>query len=198
MSDKPNCEVDPRIERTRRVVLGATADLVAERGYDNTTIEGVSDRCGVARSTIYRHWPDKQQLVIEAVKSRLTLDPEIDTGSVRGDIEAFLNELVTWFADDGVVTIALALLSAAHRDKAMGKLHTDATRVRRDHLVRIIERAKQRGELPAGVDAEDAVAELAGAVFYKRVVLNERIPEGYVARRVQSWLKQVGCKPAAG
>jgi hypothetical protein len=70
--------------------------------------------------------------------------------------------------------------------------------VRRDHLVRIIERAKQRGELPAGVDAEDAVAELAGAVFYKRVVLNERIPEGYVARRVQSWLKQVGCKPAAG
>jgi AcrR family transcriptional regulator len=195
MTDTTENDCDPRIERTRRLVLGATADLVGERGYDNTTIEGVSDRCGVARSTIYRHWPDKEQLVIEAVKSRLVLDPHIDTGSVATDIEGFLAELVSWFADDAVVAIALSMLSAAHRDLEMGRLHTQATRARRDHLVRIIERGKQRGELPSDLDAAEAVAELAGAIFYKRVVLNEPIPSDYVSQRTERWLRQVGWKP---
>jgi AcrR family transcriptional regulator len=190
-------EIDPRIERTRRLVLTATADLVSERGYDNTTIEGVSDRCGVARSTIYRHWPDKKQLVVEAVKSRLTLDPDIDSGSVKEDIERFLGELVAWFSDDGVVMIALSMLSAAHCDPELGKLHTDATRARRNHLVRLIERGKQRGELPEGLDAEDAAAELAGAIFYKRVVLHETISPDYVIERTGRWLEQVGWNPAA-
>lgn len=197
MADATTDEVDPRIERTRRVVLSATADLVAEKGYDNTTIEGISDRCGVARSTIYRHWPDKKRLVVEAVKSRLLVDPEIDTGSVAGDVEQFLGELVAWFADEAVVAIALAMLSAAHLDPTMGRLHTDATRARRDHLVRIIERGKSRGELPADLDATEAVAELAGAIFYKRVVLNEAVPDGYVSQRTQRWLRQVGWKPVA-
>lgn len=195
MADETPSEIDPRIERTRRVVLSATADLVAERGYDNTTIEGVSDRCGVARSTIYRHWPDKTQLVIEAVKNRLMIDPEIDTGSVAGDIEKFLTQLVAWFADEAVVTIALTMLAAAHHDHSMGRLHTDATRARRDHLVRIIERGKSRGELPSDLDAAEAVAELAGAIFYKRVVLNETIPDNYVSRRTRRWLQQVGFTP---
>jgi len=196
MADQTASEIDPRIERTRRVVLSATADVVAERGYDNTTIEGISDRCGVARSTIYRHWPDKTQLVIEAVKNRLMIDPEIDTGSVAGDIEEFLGQLVAWFADDAVVTIALSMLAAAHHDPNMGRLNTDATRARRDHLVRIIERGKDRGELPADLDAAEAVADLAGAVFYKRVVLNESIPDDYVSLRTRRWLHQVGWKPA--
>jgi AcrR family transcriptional regulator len=192
-------EVDPRIERTRRVVLEATADLVAEQGYDNTTIEGVSERCGVARSTIYRHWSGKKQLVIEAVKNRLSVDPDIDTGSVEGDIKQFLSELVAWFAHDDVVMIALSMLSASHRDPAMAQLHTNATRARRDHLVRLIERGVARGELPRDLDAEEAVCDLAGAVFYKKIVLHEDIPSDYVVERTERWLRQVGWKaPDAG
>lgn len=188
-------EVDPRIERTRRVVLDATADLVAEHGYDNTTIEGVSERCGVARSTIYRHWAGKKQLVVEAVKNRLVLDPDIDTGSVEGDIKKFLTELVAWFANEDVVMIALSMLAAAHRDPAMARMHADATRARRDQLVRLIRRGIARGELPEDLDAEEAVSDLAGAIFYKRVVLHEEIPSDYVARRTDRWLQRVGWKP---
>lgn len=188
-------EVDPRIERTRRVVLDATADLVAEHGYDNTTIEGVSERCGVARSTIYRHWAGKKQLVVEAVKNRLVLDPDIDTGSVEGDIKKFLTELVAWFANEDVVMIALSMLAAAHRDPAMARIHADATRARRDQLVRLIRRGIARGELPEDLDAEEAVSDLAGAIFYKRVVLHEEIPSDYVARRTDRWLQRVGWKP---
>jgi AcrR family transcriptional regulator len=188
-------ECDPRIERTRRLVLSATADLVAERGYDKTTIEGISDRCGVARSTIYRHWPDKQQLVLEAVKGRMSVDPDIDTGSVASDIEHFLDELVEWFSNDDVVTIALSMLAAAHRDPAMRRLHLDATKARRNHLVRLIERGIDRNELPADLDPVDAVAELAGPVFYTRVALGEPIPPDYVRRHTQRWLRQVGWTP---
>ncbi|MGA9596779.1 MAG: TetR/AcrR family transcriptional regulator [Acidimicrobiia bacterium] len=197
MTDEIENECDPRIERTRRLVLGATADLVAERGYDKTTIEGVSDRCGVARSTIYRHWPDKQHLIVEAVKSRLVLDPDIDTGSVQGDIECFLGQLVEWFSNDDVVTIALSMLSAAHRNAAMSRLHFEATKARRNHLVQLIERGKSRGELPADIDASDSVAELAGAIFYKRVVLGEPIPPDYVRQHTERWLRQVGWVPVS-
>jgi len=195
MATDTHGEVDPRIERTRRVVLDATADLIAEQGYDNTTIEGVSERCGVARSTIYRHWAGKKELVIDAVKNRLTIDPEIDSGSVEGDIKQFLCELVAWFADDDVVMIALSMLSASHRDPAMAQLHGNATRARRDHLVRLIRRGVARGELPADLDAEEAVCDLAGAIFYKKIVLHEEIPSDYVEQRTEHWLHQVGWRP---
>ncbi len=195
MADETTSEIDPRIERTRRVVLDATVDIVSERGYDNTTIEGVSERCGVARSTIYRHWPSKQQLVIDAVKKRLVLDPDIDTGSVKTDIERFLNEMVTWFGDEEIITLALSLLMAAHRGTEVGRLHIEATKARRNHLVRIIERGKERGELPDDLDAADAVADLVGAIFYKRVVVSEPVSGEYVEKRTRRWLEQVGWRP---
>ncbi|MCP4308056.1 MAG: TetR/AcrR family transcriptional regulator [bacterium] len=188
-------DIDPRIERTRRVVLDAAAELVSEVGFDNATIEGVSERCGVARSTIYRHWPDKTGLLVDAMKKRLILYPETDTGSVRTDIVGFLGNLVAWFETKDGVVITLSLLSAAHRDKEIGELHKQATRTLRGHLVSIIDRAKARGELPTDVDAPEAANELAGSLFYKKMVVHEEVDGQYVEHRVDRWLKQVGWKP---
>ncbi len=57
---------DPRIERTRRLVLEATLALLAESGYGAVTIEAVAARSGVAKSTIYRHWPGRVELIRDA------------------------------------------------------------------------------------------------------------------------------------
>ena len=188
-------DLDPRIERTRRVVLEAAVELVGEIGFDNVTIEGVSERCGVARSTIYRHWPDKMRLLVEAIKDRLIVYPDTDTGSVRTDIVGFLSNLVAWFDSKDGVVVALSLLSAAHRDCEVGGLHKQATRTMRDHLITIIERAKDRGELPAGVDPRESANDLAGSLFYKKMVVHEDVDSAYVEDRVDRWLGQVGWNP---
>lgn len=184
-------DLDPRIERTRKVVLKATADLVAEVGYDNTTIEGVSDRCGVARSTIYRHWSGREELIVEAIKDRLLLGPEIDTGSVRSDVIAFLQDLVGWFVSRDGVMVVLSLLTAAHRDPVLRKLHCDATRARRDHLAQIIEKGIDRGELSAALDPKETANDLIGPFFYKKLVLHEDVDSEYAASRMDRWLAQV-------
>ena len=63
--------VDPRVERTRLSVLAAAAELMAEVGWGGVTIESVSARSGVARTTIYRHWPDRLALLANAMASVL-------------------------------------------------------------------------------------------------------------------------------
>ncbi len=187
--------IDPRIERTQRVVLEAAGDLVGEIGFDNVTIESVSERCGVARSTIYRHWSDKMELLVEAMKDRLLVYPASDSGSVRADIVAFLGNLLAWFESKEGVVVALALLSAAHRDPEVGALHKQATRTMRGYLISIVERGKARGELPTDVDAREAANELAGSLFYKKMVVHEDVNSEYVEDRVDRWLSQVGWKP---
>jgi AcrR family transcriptional regulator len=174
------------------VVLEATADLVAAVGYDNVTIEGVSERCGVARSTIYRHWSGKEELIVEAIKSRLLPGPEIDTGSVRSDVITFLTDLAGWFVTSEGVMVVLSLLTAAHRDPVMRKLHCDATREGRDRLVRIIEKGIARGELSAAIDPKEAANDLIGPFFYKKMVVHEEVGPEYAESRVNRWLAHVG------
>lgn len=190
-------EVDPRIERTRRVVLDAAAELVAETGFDKITIEGVSERCGVARSTIYRHWSGKSELLFEAVKQRVTGQDEIDTGSLRSDVLAFVLHLVAWFESRDGATMALHLLTVAHRDPSFGKMHGEATRARRDHLARLIGRGVERGELSNNVDLQDAANDLVGVFFYKKMVVHEAVDAEYAVARVDRWLSQVGYRPSA-
>jgi AcrR family transcriptional regulator len=192
MTTYSGTEIDPRIERTRKVVLEATADLIAEVGYDNVTIEGVSERCGVARSTIYRHWSGKEELIVEAIKNRLLPGPEIDTGSVRSDAITFLQDLAGWFVTSEGVMVVLSLLTAAHRDPVMRKLHRDATRAGRDRLARIIEKGIDRGELPAAINPTEAANDLIGPFFYKKMVLHEDVDLVYAEDRVSRWLAQVG------
>ncbi|MEX1280276.1 MAG: helix-turn-helix domain-containing protein, partial [Acidimicrobiia bacterium] len=77
---------DPRIERTRRVVLGAAVEVVAERGFSGATIDAIAQRSGVARSTIYRHWPDRGDLLLEAVSDRVGPVEASVTGDLREDL----------------------------------------------------------------------------------------------------------------
>lgn len=195
MALEPQTEVDPRIERTRRVVLDAAAELVAETGFDNITIEGVSERCGVARSTIYRHWPGKSELLVDAVRQRVPGHQEIDTGSLRSDVLAFIQDLVAWFESRDGATMVLHLLTVAHRDPSFGKMHGEATRTRRDHLARLISRGVERGELPDDVDLQEAANDLVGVFFYKKMVVHEQVDAEYAVARVDRWLTQVGYRP---
>jgi AcrR family transcriptional regulator len=91
----------PRSEEAHQAILSATLELLAETGYSGLTVEGVATRAGVGKATIYRRWPSKLPLVIEAFR-RLPAMEEVDTGDLVSDLQKMLREPLTRALERGV------------------------------------------------------------------------------------------------
>src|SRR5580698_10507041 len=91
--NRPMEALDARVRRSRHTVLATTVELLLESGVAGVSIDEVSRRSGVAKTTIYRHWPTRSDLVIDAC-SQLTMKQDVpDTGSFAGDLTALLTNL---------------------------------------------------------------------------------------------------------
>src|ERR1019366_2515587 len=89
VTEGPGRNLDPRVVRTRTAVLEAAIDLLAERGYSGFSVEGVVEATGIAKTTLYRHWPTRDDL-LAAVIGQLGGAGELPgTGSVRQDLLDF-------------------------------------------------------------------------------------------------------------
>lgn len=163
-------DVDPRVARSRSAVVEATLDLLNERGVAAITIEAISERSGVAKTTIYRHWDSKAEVVIDAIGTLIDPPPAPNTGSLRGDLRAVLGGLAQALTSSPLSGLLPSLIDAAERDPEFAELHrSEATtrhRVVRDVVVRGIE----RGELPSEVDPDEFLEFVTGPLFYRRWV----------------------------
>ena len=189
-------ELDPRIERTRRIVLEATAGLIGECGITGTTIEAVSDRSGVARSTIYRHWPQREHLVIEAIKSKVGPLHHVDTGDLRADLVTVLTGLGRMLTSEPMGSLAAWLIVEARRDPDLAAMHAKFTASRRGSVVAMIERGIARGELPADTDAHALAHDLGAMVFYRAFVTREPVDAEFIEGHVDRWLDH--CRSGGG
>ncbi len=184
--------IDPRITRTRESVLSIAAELLAEVGWGTVTIESISARSGVARTTIYRHWPDLPALLAEAMQSVLEPCPEPDTGSLRGDLTVILRALagvLTRSASAGVMT---SMIDAAERDPQIAALQASFTRERRLASSRALDRAVARNEIGGDYDFEVEAALIGGALFYRRLVSREPLSDRFVDRVVDAACARLG------
>lgn len=166
---------DPRVLRSRRAVLDAALHELAGNGYGAFTIESVAARCGVARSTIYRLWPDKLQLISDAVET-LNEQPRPDgrpDESARDHVAALVRHLAEVMAESMVSACLPALIDGAERDEAVRSLHHAYNERRRASLVAAISAAIESGEVSHDVDPELAALALAGAIVYRRLMTSE-------------------------
>ena len=185
---------DPRIERTRQVVLEAAAELVGEFGFGRTTIEAVAERSGVARSTIYRHWPRRPDLLIEAIECHVGDMPDSDTGSLRNDLITIFTALGAGLSDPQLGAVVVSLMAEALRDKRFAALHTGLIERRRRHIEDAIERATQRGEIPSTVEAAQMAQDLSAPMFYRAFVTREAFDEAFIHSHIDRWIEiHVGC-----
>jgi TetR/AcrR family transcriptional regulator, regulator of autoinduction and epiphytic fitness len=163
--------VDPRVERSQQVVRAAALAELAASGYGAFTIEAVAARAGVARSTVYRHWPDKLTLLIDAF-SALNVQPgrEPDDRPPRERIVELVDHLVAAMRDPLRSAWAPALSDAAERDPVVRELHHRINAERRRTLVEAIRAAVETGAVVPPVDPELAALALAGAVIYARTM----------------------------
>jgi len=169
---------DPRIERSRRVVRDAALRELAELGYGAFTIESVASRCGVARSTIYRHWPDKLALIADAFET-LNRQPQPEeapaSDSPRERIHRLLHHLAEVFYDSPFSACLPALIEGAERHPEIRSFHHQFNDERRKALATAIMEGVAAGEICDRVDADLAATALAGAIVYRRVMTNERL-----------------------
>jgi AcrR family transcriptional regulator len=133
-------------------VLSAALDLLAERGIAGTTVEAISERCGVAKTTIYRQWDGQPALVLDAFRSVLGPPPDPNTGTLRGDLLALLTGYATALSDRRATGLMFALIDAAERDPAYAHLHRREAEGRHGVIRAVIARGVARGKLPAGTD----------------------------------------------
>lgn len=172
--DRGTARPDPRVARTREVVRQAVLAELAAVGWGDLTIERVAARCGVAKSTIYRHWRGKAALVADAIDERsMQPDPKVGGGTAREQVGVLLRHLAAAMRDPGLSPIVPALVDAAERDPAIAELFHRHNDQRRQRLADVLQSGIEAGELPTHLDPAVTAAALAGAVVYRRLMTAE-------------------------
>ena len=165
-----------RGEHARRRVLRAALDVLADDGMPGFTVESVARRAGASKATVYRHWPTPSALLVDAMDAEFRPLPDVDTGDLRADLVRLLTAFASAFTDSPFPKLMAAFTDAAERDPALGAMHAELTRRRREPLVRLLDAARARGELVAGTDLELVVDLLAAPFFYRRLVAHAALP----------------------
>lgn len=180
---------DPRVVRSRAAILDACADLIAEEGFAGVTIEAVAARSGAAKTTVYRHWPSRAALLVEAF-GICSGPPGVlaDTGSTRDDVREVLVGLSRNLNDGDWLAAMGSLLDAAARDPELARLHAATLAERRRPLTDALDRGVARGDLPGDLDVEHAVSVLAGPLFYRALVDRDPVGADFIAAVVDGAL----------
>ena len=176
--------LDPRVERTRAVVLEATAALLADDGFERITIEAIAERSAVARSTIYRNWPTTADLLVEAFVVLADKQPAPDLGSLRADLEALGRELAGGLSSAAWGRALPSLISGAAHDPELARAQQTFTRARRAETAEVFRRAAARGEIGPLADPGEAAEAFAAVFFFRALITREPLDDAFVARHV--------------
>jgi AcrR family transcriptional regulator len=116
-------EMDDRVERSKSVVLATTFELLTKSGLSGVSVDEVSRRSGVAKTTIYRHWPSRESLLLDACSQLTTNPPVPDTGKVKTDLEALACGAVALLQQPWAAVMP-SIIDAAERDKDLARLQS--------------------------------------------------------------------------
>lgn len=163
-------------------MLTATLELAQEVGINGMSMDDLAARAGVAKATIYRRWSSKETLVIDALRTAITPFEVVDTGSLRGDLDAYLGEVVERFDRDSMYDILPHLIEAGCRDHAVRESLDDYVRNRRGPLGALFARAVDRGEIGASVDLDVLIDVVIGPFVYRRLLTHDPIDAEFVEK----------------
>ena len=178
-------ETDQRVLKSKKAVLAATFQLLAEGGLGGVSVDEVSRRSGVAKTTVYRHWPSRSALLLDACSSLGARPPAPDTGTFKGDLAALARGMAGRLRSDRWATILPSLIDAAERDPELAELHTRLHAGYMAPLYAVIDRAQRKGELPRECDPSEIVASLVGPLFYRRWFSRQPLDERFVKSVVE-------------
>jgi AcrR family transcriptional regulator len=181
----------PRDPRLDEAVVAATLQLLAEDGYAQLTVERIAARAGVGKASLYRRWPDKVSIVLEAVGRNPERPSPPDTGSLRGDALAYLRTLVRYrtLHSDAISAISSEALCNAQFGDAFRTAMAEPTIA---GMRTILQRAIERGEFAPDTDVELLSSVPQALLLTRRLFAGRHSDEAFVERIVHQFFSPVG------
>lgn len=180
-----------RGETVVRDVLDAVRDEIAEVGFTAMRIENVALRAEVAKTTIYRRWPKKEDLLFELLHSMMGGSTEIpESGTLRGDLLDIARHMRSIMSSTDGQAIARMMMAERSDPEVLRVIE----RIREEKMVvprKIVERARERGEIEPSVDAELLLMTLAGSIHHRAYVRSVELSDAYLESLVDLLLSGV-------
>ncbi|MFC7385703.1 TetR/AcrR family transcriptional regulator [Sphaerisporangium rhizosphaerae] len=178
----------------REAVLRRAADLLAGPDGMAVTIDAIARAAGVSKHTIYRWWPSKGAVLLEAVVEHAQQEvPVPDTGVLAADLSTFLSG--TFLAVERAGDLFRALAAEALRDTAAAEGMRAFIAARRERLRALLIQGRDRGELPAGIDLELTMDQIYGLMWYRLLIARTPLTAGLAAQLTQAVIG--GARPHA-
>lgn len=193
---KPEPNAERRSASVHEAVLAAAARLIRRYGYNRVTIEAIAAAAGAGKQTIYRWWPSKAALCLELYTSLATeAKLSVNTGSVAGDLRAFLRRVFRLFRTTPAKAVLAGLIAEAPHDRAVAKALVDHLVRRRRPLIRqIFERGQKRGEIRRRADLDYAVDAVSSAIWFRLLLGHAPLDERFSQRLVVQVLRGVATR----
>jgi AcrR family transcriptional regulator len=167
-------------ETVKNASLAAAYELLTEAGLSGVSVDEVSRRSGVAKTTIYRYWPTRSALLLEACMQFAPRLQAPNTGTLRGDLTAIALTMAQRLQNSRWSSALPSVIDAAERDAEIAELQSRQHAGMMSAFGAIAARAQERGELDDSYDASDLTAAIAGPLFYRRWFSRQRLDEAFV------------------
>jgi len=180
----------PRSEAARKGILAATAELLLSHGLESVSMDEVAERAGVSKATIYRWWPTKESLALEALLDEWdTPSLPRETGSLRGDLLALIRPWIKRLRARPYGRVVAALITEAQTDPEFAPVYRARFVERRREPARVLfSLAIDRGEIPADTDVEIALDLIFGPIYHRLLHGHQPLTDGFVKAAVDSAL----------
>jgi AcrR family transcriptional regulator len=189
-SPVPFDDVDPRVSRSRAAVLRAATDLLVEGGPRAVTVDSIVHRSGVAKSTIYRHWESRDDILLSVIES---CAPDIPMPDPDADVVDAMREVVHAMAealnDPEWARVLPALLMLKNHESGIAAMNDRLEHEQEMALNTLLTRAAAEGVLRADLDAQDAVTMLVGPLLFAHLTDSVKLDKDFVDRAVDNFLK---------
>jgi len=182
----------PRSEQARLAILDAIGELLLEHGLPGVSMDAVAERAGVSKATIYRWWPSKETLALEAVYRAWSAPeaPQPDTGSLRGDLRAILLPWVKRLRERPYGPVIAAFVTEAQADPVFEEQYrTRFVEPRRDQGRAAFARATARGEIPSNTTVEVALDMLYGPIYHRLLHRHAPLTDRFAAEVIDAVLR---------
>ena len=189
----------PRSERARNAILEAAAELLLRRGLGAVSMDAVAEQAGVSKATIYRWWPSKEMLALDALLDwSAARAPTRDTGSLRGDLLALVRPWVREIRSAPFGRVIAAFVTEAQSDPQFAAAYRKHfVTPRREAMRAAFARATERGEVPANLDVEVAVDLIYGPLYHRLLHGHAPLTARFAERVVDMALAGIA-NPAGG
>jgi AcrR family transcriptional regulator len=166
----------PRSQAIDDAIVVAARELLADVGYRSLTMEAVAERAGIGKQSLYRRWPRKPLLIFASVLGgqEAVAEQIPDTGSFATDLAAITGEQLNVYQTPGMTALVQGLLADCLTEpELIAELRRRFIRPRLAILEQVVDRARERGELGAGLSSRSIADTLAGAMFARFIVFGE-------------------------